>query len=445
MVVCCEFMKSCVKFLRSQNLKGAVVPSGDKSISHRSFMLGALAVGKSVIRNALEGEDVLNTIRALRMCGADIEKIGANYVINGMTTRGLREPKNVLDMGNSGTSTRLMMGVLSVYDFNVFFTGDDSLVRRPMKRVMEPLSKMGVRFESRSEGRLPLMMRGNNSLMPIEYSLVTPSAQVKSAILLAGLSVVGTSKVVEPEITRDHTEIMLRNMGADICQEGNVVVLNGGRELSPLEINVPSDPSSAAFVVAAGLVCEGSEVVVRDVCINPTRTGFYEVIKRMGADVFYDNVREECGEKVADIVVKYSLNKMRAIDLEAEIAPLMIDEYPILFVLCALIKGVSRISGLKELTVKESNRLEVMAEGLRKCGVEVEVDCKNHSISIDGGVEIRQNSVVATQLDHRIAMSFLILGLAAKEGVEIDDGSMIKTSFPNFFEIMANLGVRIGS
>jgi 3-phosphoshikimate 1-carboxyvinyltransferase len=414
-------------------------------------MFSAIAVGKSRISGLLEGEDVLRTAEALRMSGVDIVKSeNGDYIVSGVSTRGLQEPENVLDLGNAGTSARLLMGLFAPYDFNVFFTGDASLTARPMERVRLPLSQMGVEFWTRSKTRLPLMMRGSSThLMPISYTLPLASAQVKSAILIAGISLNGTTDVIETEPTRNHTEIMLKNMGADVQVLGDKIRINGGKELSCGVFDVPGDPSSAAFLVVASLISKNSHILVKNVCLNPTRAGFFEVLVRMKAKIKIINERIQNGEVIADIEASDSLGLIEGIDLEAQIAPRMIDEYPILFVLCVFAKGKSVLRGLKELITKESNRLKIMADGLAKNGSDLCVDEDNFALEINGnGGEVLSNptnseSPIATHLDHRIAMSFLILGLNSLNPVKIDSPSPISTSFPNFFELMQLIGVKM--
>ena len=423
-----------------KSLKGEITVGSDKSISHRSLIISSLAIGKTEIYNMLEGEDVLHTKKALNLCGVKIERDGNKYVVQGVGILGLNEPQNVLDMGNSGTSTRLLMGLLSPYDFNSFFCGDLSLSRRTMARVILPLCDMGARFFYRSEFLLPALLRGSSNLVPISYKMQVPSAQVKSAILLAGVQILGTTIVQENEPTRDHTEKMLKAIGADVVRVGNVIKINGGKQLSSCgKIVVPGDPSSAAFFVVAALICPDSEVLIKNVCINQTRTGLFEVLKRMGGNIEFLNITEEGGEPVADIFVKSSV--LNAIEVEPEIAPRMIDEYPILAIAASFAKGRTKMTGLFELVVKESNRLKSVADGLLVCGVKFDADYEKCSLEVEGscGELIRGTlgmEFVKTNMDHRIAMSFLIAGLASKNGVQVDSSDMIKTSFPNFFNIL---------
>jgi len=437
------------RFAACGPLKGVVRVPGDKSISHRSLMLSALAIGESVVEGLLEGEDVLATAAAMRAMGADIVR-GDDGVwrIHGVGVGGLLQPQAALDMGNSGTSTRLLMGLIASHAITACLIGDASLSKRPMGRVIDPLSRMGAEFTPSPGGRLPLMMRGATPAIPIEYRLPVASAQVKSAVLLAGLNTPGVTRVIEPIATRDHSERMLRGFGATLEVEevdgARVISITGEAELRPQHIVVPGDPSSAAFPVVAALLTPGSEVTVENVGLNPTRAGLYEVLRAMGADLRFVNERVVGGEPVADIAVRAST--LRGVDVPPEIAPAMIDEFPILFVAAALAEGRTVTRGLEELRVKESDRLAVMAEGLRRCGARVEE--REDGLVIDGsdGTPLAGNErepVIDARLDHRIAMSFAVAGLASRDAVAIDDMGPVATSFPGFAAMMTTLGAEV--
>jgi 3-phosphoshikimate 1-carboxyvinyltransferase len=419
-------------------LNGRVQVPGDKSISHRALMFGLLAAGETCIRGLLEGEDVMRTAEAIRRLGGQAVRIKAGeWRVQGVGIGGLRAPDDVLYMGNSGTSARLMAGLVGGHPIVATFSGDASLNRRPMARIVEPLSRMGVQFAGRAGSRLPMTITGADPVMPIEYQLPVASAQTKSAILLAGLNSRGDTIVIEPEPTRDHTEIMLRHMGAEIWVEnltggGRRIRLRGQPELLPTIFHVPGDPSSAAFLLVAALITPGSEVTVRDVGMNPLRTGLFDCLKDMGVKLALSNSRIQGGENVMDITVRYG--PLRAICPPPERAPSMIDEYPILAIAAACAEGRSELRGLAELRVKESDRLAAMAAGLAACGVKVQELPDGLIIEGRGGQSrpIPGGGVVSTQMDHRIAMSFLVAGLAAERPVTIDDGAMIDTSFPGF-------------
>lgn len=427
-------------------LAGTAKVPGDKSISHRSLIFGALSVGETRVSGLLEGEDVLRTATAMRAMGAEVERLGdGNWKVWGVGVGGLSEPADVLDMGNAGTGARLVMGLVASHDFSATFTGDASLRRRPMGRVVEPLTRIGARFVGRSGGRLPLTVVGTAHPLPIEYELPVASAQVKTAVLLAGLNAPGITTVIEPEPTRDHTENMLRHFGASVEVEktktgGRIIRLAGQPEFRPATIAVPGDPSSAAFPMVAALIVPGSEITLQNVGLNPLRTGLFTTLQDMGADFSFANTRSEGGEPVADITIRHSA--LNGITVPEERAPSMIDEYPILFVAAACAEGDTIVRGAKELRVKESDRLAVMARGLKACGVDLE--------EFEDGIIIRgkgkppqglaAGQVIATELDHRIAMSFLVLGMAAKDGVTIDDARVMDTSFPGFADLMRRLG-----
>lgn len=418
---------------KSPKLNGKIIVPGDKSISHRSLIIASQAVGVSEIAGLLEGEDVIATAEALKKLGADIQKQGDKWIVNGAGTGSLQATDEVLDMGNSGTGVRLLMGLVGAYGFNTKFTGDESLRSRPMGRVTVPLSKMGINFQS-NENKLPLVVEGLEDCLPIEYELPVASAQVKSAVLLAGLNTEGETTVIEPELTRDHTELMLKSFGADITREGDKIILKGRPELVAQNINVPGDPSSAAFPIAAALIVPDSKITIENVCLNPQRVGLYDTLIEMGADIEFLNERLEGGDKVADIKVKYS--KLKGVTVPAARAPSMIDEYPILSVVAAYAEGETKMLGLKELKVKESDRLQAIYDGLVANGVKA--DLGEEDLTVYGG-EVEGGGEVKTHLDHRIAMSFLIMGMASTEPVSIDDGEPIKTSFPTFIETIESI------
>src|SRR6266571_3448688 len=424
-------------------LTGVAWVPGDKSISHRALMLGALAVGRTEITGLLEGEDVHATAAALRMMGAEIVRAeDGRWLVDGVGLGGLGEPGDVLDLGNSGTAARLLLGVLATHPFTAFVTGDASLRTRPMGRVIDPLSRFGTQFRSREGGRLPLAVTGAASPVPIVYKLPVPSAQVKSAVLLAGLNTPGATTVVEPQPTRDHTERMLGHFGAKVTVEtepgvGRRITVLGHPELIAAPIIVPGDPSSAAFPLVAALIVPGSEVTIANVGLNPSRTGLLRCLQEMGADIALENRREAGGEPVADLHVR--AGKLRGADIPLERAPSMIDEYPILAVAAACARGRTRMRGLAELRVKESDRLAGIAEGLARCGVRVAVE--GDDLIVEGADNFPAGgAMIETQLDHRIAMAFLVLGLAANQPVRIDDARPIATSFPDFVPLMARLG-----
>jgi 3-phosphoshikimate 1-carboxyvinyltransferase len=429
-------------------LKGSARVPGDKSISHRALMFGALAVGESRIHGLLEGEDVLRTAAAMRALGADIvHEADGTWRVHGVGIGGLREPADMLDMGNAGTGVRLLMGLVASHPITCFFTGDASLRRRPMARIIAPLQQMGARFVAREGGRLPIAVIGAGESMPITYTLPVASAQVKSAVLLAGLNTPGETTVIEPEPTRDHSELMLRHFGATVKVEpngprGRAITLTGEPELGGRTVGVPTDPSSAAFPTVAALIVPGSSIRLADVGINPLRTGLYQTLREMGADIKFENRRDQGGERIADLVV--TAGRLKGIDVPAERAPSMIDEYPILAVCAAFAEGRTMMRGLAELRVKESDRLSAMARGLAACGIKVEAGEDWLAVEGLGGHQPAGGATVATNLDHRIAMAFLVLGGATGEPVGIDDAEPIDTSFPGFAELMNGLGARIG-
>jgi 3-phosphoshikimate 1-carboxyvinyltransferase len=424
-------------------LRGDVTIPGDKSVSHRALILGALAVGHTRIEGLLEGEDVLGTARAMQAFGADVTRDDAGvWHVRGVGVGGFREPEDVIDCGNAGTGVRLIMGAMATTPITAVFTGDASLRSRPMGRVTEPLALFGARAVGRTGGRLPLALTGSAAPGPVSYRMTTPSAQVKSAMLLAALNAPGVSEIIEIEATRDHTERMLRGFGAEVevieGQGSRRILLTGQPELRPCDLSVPRDPSSAAFPIAAGLLVEGSEVRVPNVCLNPTRAGFYATLTEMGADLTFENRREEGGEPVADLVARFSA--LKGVEVPAERAPSMIDEYPVLAVLAACAEGTTVMRGVRELRVKESDRIDAMARGLEACGVRVEEAEDTLTVHGCGADGVPGGATVAARLDHRIAMSFLVLGLAAKAPVVVDDAAPIATSFPGFRPLMEALG-----
>nr|WP_294813264.1 3-phosphoshikimate 1-carboxyvinyltransferase [uncultured Sphingomonas sp.] len=424
-------------------LRGTVTVPGDKSISHRSLMFSALAVGESRIEGLLEGEDVLATAAAMRAMGADIER-GPDGVwrVHGVGVGGLLQPQAALDMGNSGTSTRLLMGLVASHAITATFTGDASLSGRPMGRVIEPLSKMGADITSSPGGRLPLMVRGINPAVPIEYTLPVASAQVKSAVLLAGLNTPGITRVIEPVPTRDHSERMLRGFGAELTVEdgpnGKIISITGEAELKPQHIMVPGDPSSAGFWMVAASIVPGSEILIRNVCMNPTRTGLITALKLMGADIAEIDARDVGGEAVADLRVRHA--PLRAIEVPPELAPSMIDEYPILFVAASFAQGRTVARGAHELRVKESDRIATMRTALEAAGVRTEEHEDGLTIQGSGGDPLPGNAQVASKLDHRIAMSMTVAGLGAAQPITIDDVGPVATSYPDFFQTLEALG-----
>lgn len=426
-------------------LRGEIRVPGDKSISHRSIMLGALAMGETTVTGLLEGEDVLATAAAMRAMGATVVRTGEGaWSVHGVGVGALLQPEAPLDMGNSGTSTRLLMGLVATHAIETRFFGDASLSGRPMGRVIDPLSQMGAAFEASEGGRLPLTVRGANPAVPIEYRLPVASAQVKSAVLLAGLNTPGITTVIEPVATRDHSERMLRGFGADLTVEEvdgeRVIRIRGEAELKPQVIEVPGDPSSAAFFIVAALIVPGSELLIRNVGLNPTRAGLVHVLRQMGGSIEALNVREVGGEPVADLLVKHSA--LKGIDVDPALAPSMIDEFPVLFVAAALAQGTTRTSGLEELRVKESDRIAAMAAALTGAGAVVTETEDGLTIEGTGGEPLRgsANARTKTHLDHRIAMSMAIAGLASRDGVEIDDTRPIATSFPMFEALLDGLG-----
>ncbi|WP_343081571.1 3-phosphoshikimate 1-carboxyvinyltransferase [Ostreiculturibacter nitratireducens] len=432
---------------RAGPLKGVAEVPGDKSISHRALILGALSVGETKVTGLLEGQDVLDTAKAMRAFGAEVTRHGeGSWSVHGVGVGGFAEPSDVIDCGNSGTGVRLIMGTMATSPITATFTGDASLRKRPMGRVTDPLSLFGARAYGRSGGRLPMTIVGAADPVPVRYVVPVPSAQVKSAVLLAGLNAPGETVVIEKEPTRDHSERMLKGFGATLrfeeVEEGRAIILTGRPELLPQAVAVPRDPSSAAFPVCAALIVDGSEILVPGVSQNPTRNGLYVTLVEMGANIAFENPREEGGEPVADLRVRFS-GDLKGIEVPEERAASMIDEYPILSVVAAYAEGTTVMRGVKELRVKESDRIDAMARGLEACGVKIEEDEDTLIVHGMGAGGVPGGATCKTHIDHRIAMSFLVLGLAAKNAVSVDDGSPIATSFPVFEDLMAGLGAEI--
>lgn len=441
---------------RARPLAGTATIPGDKSISHRALIMGALAVGETTIEGLLEGDDVLRTAAAMRALGATIERRPASgapatspttWHVWGRGVGGLSEPDDVLDMGNSGTGARLIAGLLSAYRFTSILTGDASLRRRPMDRVIKPLSQTGATFISRAGGRLPMTIVGGPLPMPLAYDSPIASAQVKSAVLLAGLHMPGITTVTEPSASRDHTERMFKHFGVKVdCgavapgSSTYKVSITGRPELTGRPIVVPGDPSSAAFPAVAALLVPGSDITLKNVGLNPLRTGLFDTLIDMGAEITFKDRREEAGEPVADVLVKAS--RLKSTTVPASRAPSMIDEYPILAVAAACAAGETRMEGLAELKVKESDRLTAMVDGLKACGVDARSE--GDSLIVRGaGRPPRGGATIAVNLDHRIAMSFLVLGQVSERPITVDDGTAITTSFPNFETLMTGLGSAI--
>ena len=424
-------------------LNGHAEVPGDKSISHRSLILGALSVGETKISGLLEGQDVLDTAKAMRAFGAEVTDMGeGNWSVHGVGVGGFAEPENIIDCGNSGTGVRLIMGVMATSPITATFTGDASLNGRPMARVTDPLAEFGCQSVGRKGGRLPMTLVGAADPVPVRYVVPVPSAQVKSAVLFAGLNAPGKTVVIEKEATRDHTERMLAGFGAEITNEvtdeGRVITLTGQPELKPQTIAVPRDPSSAAFPVCAAIIVPGSDVLVPGIGLNPTRAGLFTTLREMGADLTYENEREEGGEPVADLRARFSPD-LHGIEVPAERAASMIDEYPVLSVVASFATGKTHMPGVKELRVKESDRIDAMATGLRANGVEVEEGPDWWSVNGLGHGNVKGGATCASHLDHRIAMSFMIMGMAASNPVSLDDGGPIATSFPIFEGLMGGL------
>ena len=430
---------------RSGPLKGEAQVPGDKSVSHRALILGALAVGETRITGLLEGQDVLDTAKAMQAFGAQVQRVGeGEWIVHGVGVGGFAEPEGVIDCGNSGTGVRLIMGAMATTPVTATFTGDPSLSRRPMRRITDPLELFGAQVTAREGGLLPVTIRGAADPVPVLYRTPVASAQIKSAVLLAGLNAPGQTVVIESEPTRDHTERMLAGFGAtvttEVTAEGRVITLTGRPELRPCAVAVPRDPSSAAFPVAAALIVPGSEIRVPGVSRNPTRNGLYVTLEEMGADLTWENQREEGGQPVADLIVRHG--PLRGVTVPADRAASMIDEFPILSVVAAFAEGTTVMNGVAELRVKESDRIDAMARGLEANGARVEET--RDSLTVHGTGGLAGGAACATHLDHRIAMSFLVAGLASDQPISVDDAGPIATSFPDFVPLMTRLGARIG-
>ena len=433
---------------RAGPLRGRVRGPGDKSISHRALIFGLLAINETRIEGLLEGEDVLRTAAACRALGAEVTQAApGRWRVRGGGIGGLIEPAQALDFGNAGTGSRLMMGVAGSHPITTTFDGDASLRSRPMRRILDPLERMGTAVLASAEGgRVPLTLHGPRETIPIVYETPAASAQIKSAILLAGLNSPGRTTVIEREPTRDHTERMLRHFGAEVAvgpagEGGVAITLAGQPELRGCDVRVPCDPSSAAFPLVAALIVPGSDVVIEGVMTNPLRTGLWGTLEEMGAEIVRTNERDEGGETVADLHVRAS--RLIGVDVPASRAPSMIDEYPILAVAAAFASGPTRMRGLHELRVKESDRLAAVAAGLAAAGVRCSIE--GDDLVVEGGGRVPGGATVATHLDHRIAMAFLVMGLASDEPITVDDGAMIATSFPTFVPLMGALGASVGS
>lgn len=431
---------------KAEALKGRAAVPGDKSVSHRALILGAMAVGETRIAGLLEADDVLRTAEAMRALGAEVTRgnDGA-WRVHGVGLGGFAEPAGELDLGNSGTGCRLTMGAVATTPLTVIFTGDELLKRRPMVRVLEPLSLFGMEWSGRDAGMLPITIKGARNPMPVEYELPVPSAQVKSAIMLGALNAPGRTTIIERARTRDHTERMLRAFGVDVRVEkisgGEAISLQGEAELKPASISIPGDPSSASFPLVAALIVPESDIVLENVMLNPRRIGLIERLKEMGANIEIMHAREKGGENIGDLRVRASA--LKGVEVPPDRAPSMIDEYPVLAVAAAFAEGRTVMRGLEELRVKESDRLAAIAVGLKACGVQSEESKDGLIVYGCGGGGVPSGGMVATHMDHRIAMSFLVMGLACKNPVRVDDSSMIATSFPNFVTLMRGLGANI--
>jgi 3-phosphoshikimate 1-carboxyvinyltransferase len=430
-------------------LIGEIEVAADKSISHRSLIFASLAHGESKIYNLLEGEDVIRTAEAMRKMGVEISKVEntdekkSYYLVNGSGVAGLTTPDDIIDMGNSGTSSRLLAGLVSSYDFTTFFTGDASLRKRPMSRVFEPIKQIGAEVIARNDSLMPFAIIGaGDYAMPISYHMKVASAQVKSAILLAAMKIIGTTEIYENQQSRDHTEIMMRYLGIKISKEkyldnGLKISFSGFQEFDGKDFTIPGDISSAAFFIVAALIIKNSKITIKNVGINPLRDGIIKTLLEMGGNIIIKNQREVGCELVADIEVQSS--NLKGVEIEASRAPSMIDEYPIIAIAAAFAEGETKMNGIAELKVKESNRLQMIADNLTSCGVEVKVG--DDFLIVKGGISEKKEIVkIKTAMDHRIAMSFLVMGTMIENGIEIDDCSMIKTSFPNFEKIFQEFG-----
>ncbi len=431
---------------RSQGLSGSMQVPGDKSLSHRAVIFASLAIGQTRIKGLLLGDDVLRTIAAFRMMGVKLEQQGEDWIVDGVGLCGLCAPGGVLDMGNSGTAARLLMGLLAAFPFQTTFIGDASLSARPMGRVTKPLRQMGALITSRKEEdkeKLPITLQGYSTMIPLEYRSPVASAQLKSALLLAGMNISGRTTVIEPVATRDHTENMLGFLGVPLKREdkedGKHISIQGHEQFYAKDMDIPGDPSSAAFPIVAALITPGSRIELPNVCINPLRTGLFRTLFEMGARIQVQNQREQCGEMVADLVVEHS--QLKGVTVPERRVPSMIDEFPIFSIAAAFAIGTTTMTGLEELRVKESDRLAAITEGLKQCGVACE-EGEDRLIVYSKGV-MQGGVTIKTHHDHRIAMSFLIAGLQAESPIAVDTGEMILTSFPGFVELMQSLGAVI--
>ena len=433
----------------SNALNGSITVPGDKSISHRALMIGTLAVGKTIIKGLLEGEDVKATVKAMQQLGAIINctenSEGKLWHIYGRGIGGIVEPNNVIDLGNSGTAARLILGIIASHNITATIVGDPSLSSRPMQRVIDPLKNIGAQFYVRTGGKLPITINGTNQALPNDVTLEVASAQVKSAILLAGLNTAGHTVLIEPSPSRDHTEKMLSYFGAEISTQeigsgSRKITLIGQPELTGRKVIIPGDISSAAFIIVGALITPGSNIEIKNVGINPLRTGLLDSLNEMGADLKILKVRKNTNEKVADIQIKYK--QLKGVTIPADRAPSMIDEYPILSIAASVARGTSVFEGVGELRIKESDRLTAMAEGLKSCGVMTNTTINSLTINGTGGRPMG-GVTIASQLDHRIAMSYLVLGLVSKNPISIDDAGPIETSFPGFINLMNQLGANM--
>ena len=430
---------------KSKKLTGFISIPGDKSISHRAVIFGSLCVGKTTIIGLLESEDVQRTIKAVRQLGARVDKKDGKWEVDGFGVGGFTSPENVIDCGNSGTTCRLIMGAISTTPISAIFVGDKSLSQRPMDRIIEPLGEIGVKCSAREGSFLPITLEGISNAIPCNFEAKVDSAQVKSAILLAGLNTRGTTKYVERTLTRDHTERMLMAFGGKIKTEktenGYVHYVQGLQELQPQEITIPSDPSSASFFIAAALMVEGSDITIKNICMNETRIGFLKVVEMMGARIEVNNKKNICGELVADLRVKYS--SLRGVKVPGNLVASMIDEFPVLSVLAALAEGKTEMKEIGELKVKESDRIFSMAKGLRQCGVDV--DFGEDYMIVKGMKKVRGGQLINTFNDHRIAMSFICLGQVSQKPIMINETTSINTSFPGFIEKFKEIGANLSN
>ena len=430
---------------KSKKLSGFIAIPGDKSISHRAIIFGSLCVGKTTIIGLLESEDVQRTIKAVRQLGARVDKKDGKWEVDGFGVGGFTSPENVIDCGNSGTTCRLIMGAISTTPISAIFVGDKSLSQRPMDRIIEPLGEIGVKCSAREGSFLPITLEGISNAIPCNFEAKVDSAQVKSAILLAGLNTRGTTKYVERTLTRDHTERMLMAFGGKIKTEktenGYVHYVQGLQELQPQEITIPSDPSSASFFIAAALMVEGSDITIKNICMNETRIGFLKVVEMMGARIEVNNKKNICGELVADLRVKYS--SLRGVKVPGNLVASMIDEFPVLSVLAVLAEGKTEMKEIGELKVKESDRILSMAKGLRQCGVEV--DFGEDYMIVKGIKKVRGGQLINTFNDHRIAMSFICLGQVSQKPIMINETTSINTSFPGFIEKFKEIGANLSN